>query len=93
MDATTLLPPGTITFLLPDIEGSTQLSEQYPDAMCFTLAQHHVGTGPSGQERGGLDADGGPPPQPTWPRSQLPVHRVPAYRAVRLATAAGAHGG
>ena len=34
------LPSGTITFLFTDIEGSTQLWEQHPEAMKVTLAQH-----------------------------------------------------
>jgi class 3 adenylate cyclase/tetratricopeptide (TPR) repeat protein len=34
------LPSGTITFLFTDIEGSTQLWEQYPEAMREALARH-----------------------------------------------------
>jgi len=34
------LPTGTVTFLLTDIEGSTRLWEQYPDAMRAALARH-----------------------------------------------------
>lgn len=34
------LPTGTVTFLLTDVEGSTQLWEQYPEAMQAALAQH-----------------------------------------------------
>jgi predicted ATPase/class 3 adenylate cyclase len=34
------LPSGTVTFLFGDIEGSTRLWEQYPDAMPEALAQH-----------------------------------------------------
>jgi predicted ATPase/class 3 adenylate cyclase len=33
-------PSGTVTFLFADIEGSTRLWEQYPDAMPAALAQH-----------------------------------------------------
>jgi class 3 adenylate cyclase len=40
MDATTLLPTGTVTFLFTDIEGSTQLWEEHPDAMRLVLARH-----------------------------------------------------
>jgi class 3 adenylate cyclase len=36
------LPTGTVTFLFMDIEGSTQLWEQHPQAMEVALAQHHV---------------------------------------------------
>lgn len=36
----THLPTGTVTFLFTDIEGSTQLWEQYPEAMKGTLARH-----------------------------------------------------
>jgi predicted ATPase/class 3 adenylate cyclase/Tfp pilus assembly protein PilF len=36
------LPSGTITFLFTDIEGSTKLWEQHPDAMRSALARHDV---------------------------------------------------
>src|SRR5689334_12378284 len=35
-------PSGTITFLFTDIEGSTQLWEQHPEAMKSALARHDV---------------------------------------------------
>src|SRR4026208_1328427 len=35
------LPTGTVTFLFTDIEGSTKLAQQYPDAMPTLLARHH----------------------------------------------------
>jgi len=35
------LPSGTVTFLFTDIEGSTKLAQQYPDAMPSLLARHH----------------------------------------------------
>ena len=38
--AAPLLPTGTVTFLFTDIEGSTALWEQYPDAMQVALAHH-----------------------------------------------------
>ena len=34
------LPAGTVTFLFTDIEGSTKLWEQYPEAMKTALARH-----------------------------------------------------
>jgi hypothetical protein len=34
------LPTGTLTFLFTDIEGSTQLWEQSPEAMQAALADH-----------------------------------------------------
>ena len=34
-------PTGTVTFLFTDIEGSTRLSQQYPDAMPALLRRHH----------------------------------------------------
>jgi len=34
------LPSGTVTFLFTDIEGSTKLWEQHPEAMCAALARH-----------------------------------------------------
>ena len=34
------LPSGTVTFLFTDIEGSTQLWEQHPEAMKSALAKH-----------------------------------------------------
>ena len=33
-------PTGTLTFLLTDIEGSTELWERYPEAMRTALAHH-----------------------------------------------------
>jgi len=35
------LPSGTVTFLFTDIEGSTKLSQEYPDAMQALLARHN----------------------------------------------------
>ena len=35
------LPTGTVTFLFTDIEGSTKLAQQYPDAMPALLARHN----------------------------------------------------
>ena len=35
-------PSGTVTFLFTDIEGSTKLAQQYPDAMPAMLARHHA---------------------------------------------------
>ena len=34
------LPSGTVTFLFTDIEGSTRLWEEHPDAMRDALARH-----------------------------------------------------
>ena len=34
------LPSGTVTFLFTDIEGSTRLWEEYPEAMREALARH-----------------------------------------------------
>src|SRR5437588_11421721 len=34
------LPTGTVTFLFTDIEGSTRLWEQHPEAMQMALARH-----------------------------------------------------
>ena len=42
MDTTRTLPSGTVTFLFTDIEGSTRLWEQHPDAMRAALARHHT---------------------------------------------------
>lgn len=36
------IPSGTVTFLFTDIEGSTQLWEQHPEAMKLALARHDV---------------------------------------------------
>ncbi len=38
----TNLPTGTVTFLFTDIEGSTKLWQQHPDAMPTALARHHA---------------------------------------------------
>src|SRR5438477_10615978 len=37
----THFPSGTVTFLFTDIEGSTRLWQQFPDAMPAALARHH----------------------------------------------------
>jgi predicted ATPase/class 3 adenylate cyclase len=36
------LPTGTVTFLFTDIQGSTQLWQEYPQAMPGALARHHA---------------------------------------------------
>ncbi len=36
------LPTGTVTFLFTDIEGSTKLAQQHPEAMPALLARHHA---------------------------------------------------
>jgi len=41
-EAASRLPTGTVTFLFTDIEGSTQLWQQYRDAMTAALARHHA---------------------------------------------------
>ncbi len=38
----TRLPSGTVTFLFTDIEGSTRLWQQFPDAMGTALLRHHA---------------------------------------------------
>jgi len=35
------IPSGTVTFLFSDIEGSTRLAQQFPDALPSALARHH----------------------------------------------------
>jgi predicted ATPase/class 3 adenylate cyclase len=40
MDTATPLPTGTVTFLFTDIEGSTRLWEQHPEAMTAAVARH-----------------------------------------------------
>src|SRR5947207_8388632 len=40
MSETSLLPTGTVTFLFTDIEGSTRLWEQHPEAMQLALVRH-----------------------------------------------------
>ena len=46
-------PSGTVTFLFTDIEGSTTLAQQYPDAMPALLAQHRDILQKSIQSQGG----------------------------------------
>jgi predicted ATPase/class 3 adenylate cyclase len=36
------LPSGTVTFLFTDIEGSTKLAQEHPEAMPALLARHHA---------------------------------------------------
>ena len=33
------LPSGTVTFLFTDIEGSTKLAQQYPEAITFVCEE------------------------------------------------------
>src|SRR5262245_25800198 len=40
MESAAPLPSGTVTFLFTDIEGSTRLWEQHPEAMRVALARH-----------------------------------------------------
>src|SRR5689334_11940157 len=40
MSSNSALPSGTVTFLFTDIEGSTRLWEQHPDAMRSALTRH-----------------------------------------------------
>src|SRR6184192_4148059 len=47
------LPSGTVTFLFTDIEGSTRLWEEHPDAMRGALARHDAIL------RAGIEANGG----------------------------------
>ena len=37
-----LLPTGTVTFLYTDIEGSTKLARNFPDAWPMIQARHHA---------------------------------------------------
>src|ERR1041384_4415407 len=37
----TIPPSGTVTFLFTDIEGSTRLAQQYPEAMPRLMARHN----------------------------------------------------
>src|SRR5512146_239750 len=34
-------PTGTVTFLFTDIEGSTKIAQEHPEAMPLLLARHH----------------------------------------------------
>src|SRR5205085_7656661 len=47
------LPSGTVTFLFTDLEGSTRLWEEHPDAMRLALARH------DSLLRGAIEANGG----------------------------------
>jgi class 3 adenylate cyclase len=47
------LPTGKVTFLFTDVEGSTRLIEQHPDAMGAALARHHVLLERAVADRGG----------------------------------------
>ena len=48
------LPSGTVTFLLTDIEGSTRLWEQHPNAMPAALADHDARLGAAITAHGGV---------------------------------------
>jgi class 3 adenylate cyclase len=41
-DPHVILPTGTVAFLFTDIEGSTRLWEDHPDAMRAALARHNA---------------------------------------------------
>src|SRR5207249_1792007 len=47
------LPGGTVTFLFTDIEGSTRLWEENPDAMRLALARHDALLGAAIETNGG----------------------------------------
>jgi len=47
------LPTGTVTFLFTDIEGSTRLWEQHPEAMRLALARHDALLTAGIQQHGG----------------------------------------
>src|SRR5436309_3603088 len=47
------LPSGTVTFLFTDIEGSTKLWEQYPQAMDAAIARHDALLGEAIRANGG----------------------------------------
>jgi class 3 adenylate cyclase len=48
------LPSGTVTFLLTDVEGSTALWEQAPEAMRAALGRHDALFEQSVQQHGGI---------------------------------------
>ncbi len=50
----TRLPTGTVTFLFTDIEGSTPLWEQHPDAMKTAVALHHAVLRSAAEAQGGV---------------------------------------
>jgi predicted ATPase/class 3 adenylate cyclase len=54
LDTATSLPIGTITFLFTDIEGSTHLWEQHPEAMELALARHDALAAAVIRKHGGL---------------------------------------
>jgi len=47
------LPTGTVTFLFTDLEGSTRLWEEHPEAMKAALARHDAMLRDAVQARGG----------------------------------------
>src|SRR5690349_7643960 len=49
----TQLPSGTVSFLFTDIEGSTRLWQQFPDAMGAALSRHHALLAASIERHGG----------------------------------------
>jgi hypothetical protein len=70
----TELPTGTMTFLFTDIEGSTRLWEQHPEAMQAALARHDV------LLRQAIESHGGPVLFCLSPPSARPGQRVGRYR-------------
>lgn len=47
------LPSGTATFLFTDVEGSTRLLDQYPEAYAAAMVRHHAILGQAVEARGG----------------------------------------
>ncbi len=51
------LPTGTVTFLFTDLEGSTRLWEEHPDAMRPALARHDEIVRSAIESHGGEDRE------------------------------------
>ena len=65
------LPSGTVTFLFTDIEGSTKLWEEHPEAMRSALARR-AGSGTEGRASGGVFCGAVGLPCGDWPPRRTP---------------------
>jgi class 3 adenylate cyclase len=79
------LPAGTVTFLFTDIEGSTRLRDEHPDAMRDALARHDE------LLRAAIEANDGVVVKTTGDRGENPGSPGVAHLAWELGSTERAH--
>src|SRR4029078_6550097 len=75
LDVTELLPTGTVTLLLADVEGSTQLWESQPSGMTSAVAQVNRTAGKLIAEHGGVRPVEQARATVSWRHSRAPATR------------------